>query len=632
TNRILHEAMDIITASLKEAARKGKEMADGFGNVRLVFPPVVAMSGDLLEQLSMAAVSPSASPMSIARTKQFGDGVQHPRRTKAHTLQGLSGVHKPWWRDYPLTDPSLFCVPDLLHSDYKFFWDHILKACLIHVGPAELDRRFDARHKRIGYAGLRRVSDAKQMTGRMHREIMRSTVVAIQGAVTPGFMRAIRAIMEFLLAAQRPRHTPSSLAHMATNLRDFHDSKQAIADEGGRGTLDHWHIPKLELLSNFIPAIISHGTLPQWSCDAVEHLLRTEAKKPFNMFTSRRRSDYGQQCARHLDRVEKMRMFEIYSLFKANGASLHNTFPDDAMMDDVDIHNAASVGVARTWVANALPGTGAERCIRGPRAPRNLFATGSLVPDNSNVAFHLTKKPSATHSIGEIPTIYQLPDFRAAVADYVQGFDMDSRQGAIRWSLNSYDAGFDDVHVWNTYRIQLLSVYDEAARLEPETLRAMPPDATYPWGMCDAVLVDSLTADGQPRQNGSLIAQVRIVFEPIPRKGRVLPAWLQTPLVYIQDFVFADLDEHGLPCKTADILMYKVQRRRYVDAWGAVQRAGEVVPLRNIARPVDLAPVHGGPVMHASLTEYNALEIPESYWLNDLWDDELHAVLTGEYE
>ncbi|KAH9920739.1 uncharacterized protein B0H18DRAFT_880772, partial [Fomitopsis serialis] len=651
-NRVMHEAMDIITHKLKWAARYGKEMADGYGNVRLVFPPVVALCGDLPEQLSMTAVGPSVSPVSLATTKQFGDGLTHAPRTKAHTLDlihqvakkvdpwrvhdfsrecakvGLNGVHKPWWRDYHLTDPSLLSVPDLLHADAKLFWDHFLKACQIHVGPAELDRRLNARHKRIGYAGLRQVSEVKQMTGRMYREVMRSTVVAIEGAVTPAFMRAMRAIIEFLLAAQSPRHTPSSLARMETNLRVFHENKQAIMDAGGRGSLDHWHIPKLELLSNFVPAILSHGALPQWSCDAVEHLLRTEAKKPFTMFTNHQRTSYGSQCARHLDRIERLQMFEIYSLFKAHDAGLLNVFPGVAGMDTVDLNDASSAGVARTWVAHSLPGTGAERCIRGRRASRNLFATGSVRADNSDVAFHLTKKPTATHHINEIPALYHLPDFRAAVVDYIQGYDLDSRQGVVRWSLNSHDAGFDYVHVWHTYRIQTLSTYDDAVRLEPETLRAIPPNTMTPGCAMLSSLQILDVAHTKPRQIiGSLVAQVRIVFEPLPRKGCVLHARLQTPLVYIQDFAFADLDDYGHPCKTADILMYRLRRRLHVDAGGVVQRAGEVIPLTNVVRPVDIAPVHGGPVMLASLTEFNALEVPEYFWLNDLWDKELYETL-----
>ena len=39
---------------------------------------------------------------------------------------------------------------------------------------------------------------------------------------------------------------------------------------------------------------------------------------------------------------------------------------------------------------------------------------------------------------------------------------------------------------------------------------------------------------------GSLVAQVRVVFEAIPRQGHVLPERLREPLAYVQDFEFAE--------------------------------------------------------------------------------------------
>lgn len=115
----------------------------------------------------------------------------------------------------------------------------------------------------------------------MYKKLMRSILVVIHGAVSPPFLRAIRAILDFCLEAQSPRHTPSSLARMSWCLDTFHRNKYAIADAGGRGNLSHRQIPKLEMLQNFMRSIISHGTLPQWSADATGRLLRTEAKHPF---------------------------------------------------------------------------------------------------------------------------------------------------------------------------------------------------------------------------------------------------------------------------------------------------------------------------------------------------------------
>ncbi|KAA1467552.1 hypothetical protein DENSPDRAFT_901372 [Dentipellis sp. KUC8613] len=555
-------------------------MADGFGNVRLVFPPVVALSGDLIEHRDMSALGGSVSPVSMATTEQFGDGQAYPPRTKAHTLNtiyeiaqkfdpwelhdfqrectkhGLNGVHKPWWRDYALTDPSIFCVPDLLHTVYKFFWDHLVKAAQIAVGTTELDRRFATLHRRIGHPHLRRVSEAKQMTGRMYREIMRTMIVVLHGAVTPGFMRAMRSILDYFLLAQSPRHTPHSLARMTLYLRKFHENKQAIMDAGGRGTLGHWQIPKLELLVNMVPSILSSGALPQWSCDRVERLLRTEAKFPFTSRSNRQRIGHGAQCAQHLDRVEKMRLFCLYTLFRSHGVELIDRLPDPAALESSEVADddgasgvvetatvVDSFDVTRSWVLRALPETDAERYLHGPRPTHNLFVTGTISVA-SEVAFHINRKPDAVLRIDEAATIYQIADFRAALADYVHGLDLDSRGGSRQHLGLHNNISFDSVRAWQKYRIQLRSVQTPGLYMDPETLMAFPPGSDHPLGMCDTVLVDSLRADGQPRS---------------------------------------------------------------------------------------CAPVHEGHAMEQSYDTTTVLEIPEHFWLNDMWDREIHDAIFTHY-
>jgi hypothetical protein len=80
--------------------------------------------------------------------KQFGDPFQHESRTAATTLAQLSivksktgpsdleaffceaqhfrlnGVSDLFWRKIPLSCPSIFITPELLHYLHKEFWDH----------------------------------------------------------------------------------------------------------------------------------------------------------------------------------------------------------------------------------------------------------------------------------------------------------------------------------------------------------------------------------------------------------------------------------------------------------------------------------------------------------------------------
>lgn len=93
-NCVMHKAMDLITENLKIATCVGHQMADAWGNICLFFPLVVAISGDLVEHLSMAALSSSILPVCLVTSSQFGDGIVHAQHTKAHTLNLIHTVSK----------------------------------------------------------------------------------------------------------------------------------------------------------------------------------------------------------------------------------------------------------------------------------------------------------------------------------------------------------------------------------------------------------------------------------------------------------------------------------------------------------------------------------------------------------
>lgn len=288
---MIHAAMDIITEYLKKAAAMGMKMADGYGNVHIVHTPIITYSRGLVEHLCMATVRPSTSPISLTTSKEFSDNAAvfalHTKKhmqMKSHKVschcdpwhiydfvkeckvRNLNSVHLPFWHNFLLTELYLMCSPDLLHFNYKYFYDHRLKAVQIVVSPTELNHRFTARHHHIGYTNLHQVSEVKQMTRMMHRELMCTTIIVMEGTVSARFMHAM---VDFLLMAQYPWHTPASLAHMQGHLQMFHNHKDAIVQAGGCSTLEHWHIPKLELMNHFVFVILSHGTLPQWSCNTI---------------------------------------------------------------------------------------------------------------------------------------------------------------------------------------------------------------------------------------------------------------------------------------------------------------------------------------------------------------------------
>ena len=106
---------------------------------------------DTLEATMFATVGGKTSPLTMAMFKQFGNPFCHESHTSQTTLAQLlivkskanpmnieaffreaqcfclNGVSDPFWMDYPLTCPSCFLTPELLHYVHKEFWDHDAK-------------------------------------------------------------------------------------------------------------------------------------------------------------------------------------------------------------------------------------------------------------------------------------------------------------------------------------------------------------------------------------------------------------------------------------------------------------------------------------------------------------------------
>ena len=143
--RLWHCCMDIVCGSLKTVAARGAYMADPAGLQRYCFTPLAGYIADLPEQLMIACVAQSVSPVTLTTKSQFSDATPCPPRSGLHTLQqihrltqhinpwkvrefleaakelGLSGVHLPFWRDWRFADPVIFLTPEILHTLHKFF-------------------------------------------------------------------------------------------------------------------------------------------------------------------------------------------------------------------------------------------------------------------------------------------------------------------------------------------------------------------------------------------------------------------------------------------------------------------------------------------------------------------------------
>jgi len=508
--RLWHKCMDLVLANLKAAAVDGCFMPDPSRHIRYAFTPLVAHICDLPEASMIAAVAKNISPVTMAVQQDFGDGTLHPPRTGKHTLElivnishkvdpwdldkfqkaakavDLSGVHMPYWRDWVYACPSVFLAGEILHTCFKFFADHPLKWTKEVVGAYELDNRFIVQHKRVGTRHFAKgVTHVKQMTGREYREIQRTIVASIAGATSPQFVRSIRAIVDFIYLAQNPVHSPATLQSMEQALSDFHSFKGAIieaeARKGKNGVKEDFFIPKLELLQSFKGTVQRLGTLMQFSADTTEHLLITHCKDLF-LRTARQSKDFTEQCVRLLNRQESMEIFDLYTLLTSREVPLVNAM-------HVEEEEVAITNPALSWVSRILPDK--VRSVRGPRPVRNHFLKGILSGD-AQTAFQVNVTLDyRSLTPAEICTKYTLPNFNCALADFIARSSLSSGEHS------HWDPRYGRYQVWNKFRLQLHSAFQQRVIMPSRVVQAYPPSDDFPFGNCDTVLIDAMGINGK---------------------------------------------------------------------------------------------------------------------------------------
>ena len=488
--RLWHACMDKAFVKCKVAATKGHHIADPCGRLRKAFPLLAAWIDDLPEQHLISAIANNASPLSHVTTNQFGDDACHPPRHGHETLQriyeltlrvdpwelnnfqkeakaiGLSGINMPFWHDWRLADPFYFLVPEILHTCHKFFYDHPLQWCVNAIGSYELDQRFQSLHSRVGFRHFSKgIMHVKQMTGHEHRDIQCSLVAVIAGAVPPRFLRAIRAIIDFIYQVQSPLLTDTSISWFVDSLWEFHDEKDAIIDAGARmgskTPIDHFNIPKLEIWHHFAASTRAMGAPIQWTADVTERLHITKVKIVFRGTNHR---DFEEQCARSLDRSERVHLFDLLCSFARPDESLAAFASPPAIQD--------------------------ERILRSQRPTKNHFLKGFL-SSTSLAAFHLNQMPTFTSlSLEQATNLYALPDFWPALGDFTNGLLYQQRRGR-RVARGHPDVGFDHIRVWSHFRIQLHSVHDKQVVTPSQTVQALPPSESEGQlhGLCDAILI-----------------------------------------------------------------------------------------------------------------------------------------------
>ena len=533
-SRVNHLCLNVITHPLKLAARVGRMMSDPRGYSHFCFTFLASYMVDTPEASMLACVAGKTSHLTMADYRKFGDPIRQEPRTASTTLaqlaavatnfhpldlpvyipaakaMRLNGVHLPFWRDWFLqspsgvppqtliADPSQFLTPEPLHHWHKQFWDHDMKWSIRVVGADELDFRFSTLQPIVGFKHFRDgVSKLKQVTGRTHRDLERYIVGIIAGKAPPSFVIAIRALMDFRYLAQSRLLDDNSLSRLSASLKLFHEHKQTILDIGarvGKGNkrLDHFQIPKLELMHGVVPSVIKSGSVIQWSADRTEHAHITEIKVPGR---SGNNQDHNPQICRWLDRSEKHQNFSLALQLHVPDTDLATTLDGEGPLDleDADDINQPNDLVPPPDFFSQAVQLAASLSPSTP-LPLRTFSTNST-------AFHLNRHPDlGPLTIDEVAVKFNVPDLRPALADYIRrARDLQSSTFKVGQRLLSHTNAalpFTHLRVWYSARVQVRST-DATDTNIPIKVCAEPPSPQWPFGRYDTVLLSDGSKPGR---------------------------------------------------------------------------------------------------------------------------------------
>ena len=365
-HQLFHNCVKELLAPLIKAGSKGVEMLCSDGEVRLVFPILLAYLADHPEQCLIACCKESRCPKCLVSSLDRGNPIRSQLRDVAETLEILKDVHlkvdeddnftkhglrpvDPFWKHLPHCDIFSTFTPDLLHQLHKgVFGDHVSKwARKLVPGKDEVDFRFKSM---TGHPSLRHfrkgITLVSQWTGQEYKELEKVFLGVIAGAVEGPVVSAVRAALDFIYYAHFEYHTDSSLQELANAWNDFHERKTIFID---RKVREHFNIPKVHSMQHYFHMIKSHGTTDNFNTELPERLHIDIAK---DAFKHTNKKDYIPQMRQRLRRHEAVRKFTAYLLWavkdyvpggKADQTEPINPDPDpDEQLgtpdDELDVH------------------------------------------------------------------------------------------------------------------------------------------------------------------------------------------------------------------------------------------------------------------------------------------------------
>ena len=298
----------------------------------------------------------------------------------------------------------------------------------------------------------------------------------IAGAVPDWVLSSLQALLEFIFLPQSLLFYDEHRSSLQVTLQEFYTGKSSIYNAGGRlgklGPINHWRIPKLELMNTVHESVIWMGAPYQWTSDITEHCHITHVKTPYRL-SSRR--NFHEQCCRYMDCVEKCLTFTMYTTTKTLGPTLATEIANEA--DQVAIDDS-----------ELPPLTSPESNIgTTPTVPASLFTkTCSHFTDNQTVAF----------TVATVMSTFKVPDLQAALGDFFILKQSYSSHHGKRQSRVDCPLPFQCLHIWESFHMQQCSPQDSRITLPVHTVQALKPSNKLPFGHGNTVLVNITNRSG----------------------------------------------------------------------------------------------------------------------------------------
>lgn len=223
------------------------------------------------------------------------------------------------------------------------------------------------------------------------------------------------------------------------------------------------------------------GAPYQWSSDITKQCHIMHVKTPYCLSNH---CNFHKQCCHFLDRQEKQRFFQLYTTLKTAHAPLIDEIRLEAGLMQLYHTELTSGHFIDTDVS------GVELSISLPAENKSIFERPySQVSADNKSALLLACHPHFPNlDIDNTSQILGVNDLRSALGDFFSGCSYHARNGR-HYATSQCPLPFTSLCTWNKFCIQHHSVQDPLSFVPPQTIQAVPPSSTLPFGQASTVLI-----------------------------------------------------------------------------------------------------------------------------------------------